>query len=202
MAPEMGRVNGLVAAPLTAMDLVLLLWACFWTDLRSKDRLVQLSFMNVQVFLSIKLFSTAINITVELPMRDHVLFNIEQFVCFVITTLKLTSLYLILDTLTSSQVASFTANRNDCVTFWTLEFFVNPSVIVEGSGSSKILATFFTVILLVVQVGLLHMPDILQLPVGELGAQVTCDNLPLLHFNFVNITILHILHCSALPLMS
>ena len=194
MAPEMGGVNGLVAAPLTAMDLVLLPWAFFCTDLRNKDRLVHLPLMNVQVFLSIKLFPTILNITVKLSVRHHVLFNIEQSVCFVITTLKLTSLYLILDTLTSTEVASFMVNSEIFTTFWTLEVFVNPSVIVEGPGSSKSLATFVTVVLLVVEVGLLHVPDKFLLSVGQLRAQVTCEDLPLLQFNGVTITMHFMLH--------
>ena len=101
MAPEMSRVNGLVAAPLTAMDLRLILWSFFWTDLRSKDRLVQLSLMSVQGSLAIELFSTVLNITEHLSVSFHVRLNIGQSVGCVIATLKLTPLYLILDTLTS-----------------------------------------------------------------------------------------------------
>ena len=66
----------------------------------------------------------------------------------------------------------------DFKTFWTLDLFVNPSVVVEGPGYSKSLAAMVTLVLLVVQAGLLHVPDKFQLPVGQLWAQVTCKPPP------------------------
>ena len=80
-------------------------------------------------------------------------------------------------------------------TFWTLELFVNPSVVVKSSGSSQSLAAFLTMVLLVVQVGLLHVLDKFLLPVGQLGAQVTCEDLPLLNFNLVNSSMHFMLNC-------
>ena len=194
MAPKIGCEPCHETAPPTVMNLGLL----FRPNFRCKDLLVQLPFMNIQVFLSIELFPTILNITEELPVRHHVGFDIEQSVSCVITTLMLTSLYLILDALTSTEVASFMVNVKIFITFWTLEFFVNSSVAVIAPASSKSLAAFVTFILLVVKVGLLHVPGKFLLPVGELGAQVTCENLPLLHvlhFNRVNNTIHHLLIC-------
>ena len=100
----------------------------------------------------------------------------------------LASLYLILDTLTSPEVASFIVNHEVFTTFWTLELFVNSSVVVEGPSSSQSLAAFVAVVLLGVQVGLLHVPDKFIFPIAQLRTQVTCDNLPLLQFNLVKRT--------------
>ena len=82
----------------------------------------------------------------------------------------LASLYLIPDTLTSPKVARFIVNHEVFTTFWTLEFFVNSSVVVEGPSSSQSLAAFVAVVLLGVQVNLLHVLYELILPVILLGA--------------------------------
>ena len=58
----------------------------------------------------------------------------------------LASLYLILDTLTSPEMASFIVNHEVFTTFWTLELFVNSSVVVEGPSSSQSLAAFVAVV--------------------------------------------------------
>ena len=121
----------------------------------------------------------------------HKLFKISGGV---VTTLMLTSLYLILDALTLPDVGCFKTNHKMLFTFGALELLVLSPVAVEGPGPGHRQSTLLAGALLGVQVGLLLVPAELLVAVALLRTQVTHEDLLLLHLDLVKVKIHIMLH--------
>ena len=80
MVPVMGAVPGLVVAPPTLMYFWLVLGSLFWTDLRSKDRSVNLPLVSIQLLSAMEFLATALNIAEELLVSLHVVLEVGESV--------------------------------------------------------------------------------------------------------------------------
>ena len=117
--------------------------------------------------------------------------EVGQVLSGVIATLMLTSLDLVLDTITPSNVAIFTVTGKSFPTFGTLKRYMTSLVVRPSPRPLQNLSTVFAGVLLFVKVGLILVSDKFLLAVALLGAQVTVEGLLLLNLKRVNIIILH-----------